>query len=161
VRQRYPAAGTANTAVELKVVELNGGTANVDLGGDRNIYVARVDWFPSSQHLAVQRETRNQQRLDLLKVDAHTGQSRTLLTGASSTWIHLDDNIAFVPQRHAFVWASERSGFRHLYLYDENGESVRPLTAGSWNVTKEIDSDHVDASRGLIFFTANEATPLE
>lgn len=161
VHQRYPAAGTANAIVELKVAALSGGTVNVDLGSDKNIYLARVDWFPSSEHLAVQRETRNQQRLDLVKVDVHTGQGRTLLTETSTTWVHLDDNIAFVPQRHAFVWASERTGYRHLYLYDENGELVRPLTAGAWNVTKEIDTDHVDAMRGLVFFTANEATPLE
>jgi dipeptidyl-peptidase-4 len=162
VRQRYPAAGTNNTSVELKIISLvNNATTNVDLGRDRNVYLARVDWFPNSESLAVQRETRDQKRLDLLKIDARSGAGRTLFTETSATWVNLSNNIAFIPERHEFVWASERSGFRHLYLFGENGELIRALTSGAWTVTGDISADSIDAKRGLIFFTANETTPLE
>jgi dipeptidyl-peptidase 4 len=162
VRQRYPAAGAPNTNVEIKVVDLaTGVSTNVDLGSDKDIYVPRVDWFPSGKYLAVQRETRNQQQLDLLKIDAQTGQGRVLLTETSKTWIDLGDNLAFVPRRNQFVWASQRSGFRHLYLYDETGELARPLTSGPWMVTGEVSAANIDAARGLIFFMGNQATPLE
>ena len=33
-----------------------------------------------------------------------------------------------------FIWASERSGFNHLYLYDSGGNLVRQLTSGDWQV---------------------------
>lgn len=162
VRQRYPAAGGVNSTVDLKIVDIAADAiVPVDLGRDRNFYLARVDWFPDSQSLAVQREPRNQQRLDLIKIDARTGSGRTLLTEASATWINLSNNIGFLADRKQFVWASERSGFRHLYLYDENGNLIRPLTAGSWVVTGDIGEDQLDAKRGLIFFTANQTTPLE
>jgi dipeptidyl-peptidase-4 len=161
-RQRYPMAGSANAIVELKVIELaNNNIVNVDLGRDRNSYLARVDWFPDSQFLAVQRQTRNQQRLDLLKAEVLTGISRVLLTETSNTWINLGADIAFIPQRRAFVWASQRTGFRHLYLYDENGEMLRPLTAGAWMVTSALKRDQIDAQRGLIFFSSNQTTPIE
>jgi dipeptidyl-peptidase-4 len=162
VRQRYPSAGTANVNIELKVIELAGdAVVNVDIGRDQNMYLARVDWFPDSRYLAVQRETRNQQRLELLKVEARSGQGRVLITETSNTWINLSDNLAFVRQRQAFVWASQRTGFRHLYLYDENGEMVRPLTAGAWTVTSELKTEQIDTQRGLIFFSSNQATPIE
>jgi dipeptidyl-peptidase-4 len=162
VRQRYPAAGTANTNVDVKVIDLtSNATTNVDLGRDRSVYLARVDWFPDSQSLAVQREPRNQQRLDLLKINALTGAGQILLTETSRTWINLSNNIAFVPERRAFVWASERSGFRHLYLYSESGEFIRPLTTGAWVVSGDVDASSIDAKRGLIFFSGNQATPLE
>ena len=80
-RQRYPAAGTANTRVELKVLELASGKVTpveLELGDG---YLARVDWFPDSKHLAVQRQTRDQKRLDLLKVDAASGQSQRAADG--------------------------------------------------------------------------------
>jgi dipeptidyl-peptidase-4 len=161
VRQRYPAAGSANVNIELKIVELaTSATVNVDVGRDLNIYLARVDWFPDSRHLAVQRQTRNQQRLDLLKVEAATGQNRVLLTEISDKWINLGANLAFVPQRRAFVWASQRTGFRHLYLYNENGEMLRPLTAGAWMVTSDLKAQDIDAQRGLIFFASNQTTPI-
>jgi len=160
--QRYPVAGSANANLELKVVELTGGAVvNVDIGRERNIYLARVDWFPDSRYLAVQRETRNQQRLDLIKSEVRTGQGRVLLTETSSTWINLGANLTFIPQRRAFVWASQRTGYRHLYLYDENGEMIRPLTSGAWTVTSELKPEQVDAQRGLIFFSSNQATPIE
>ncbi len=162
VRQRYPAAGTTNTLVGLKVFDLAGNkTFDVDLGQDPDFYLARVNWFPDSRWLAVQRQTRNQRQLELLKIDAHSGAGRVILTERGSTWINLSNNIAFIPERRAFAWASERSGFRHLYLYSEEGELLRPLTAGPWMVTGDIAGDQVDAKRGLIFFSANQTTPLE
>jgi dipeptidyl-peptidase 4 len=161
VHQRYPAAGTANTSVELRIIELSSDRIVKVAETDRNSYLARVNWFPNNQFLAVQKQTRNQQRLDLVKVDVHTGQGRVLLTETSNTWVSLNDNIAFIPQRRSFVWASQRTGFRHLYLYDENGEMQHPLTAGAWMVTSDVKPEHIDAQRGLIFFTANEATPIE
>jgi dipeptidyl-peptidase-4 len=160
VRQRYPAAGASNTRVELKVVELQNNTVvAVDLGRDNNVYLARVSWFPNGASLAVQRQSRDQRRLDLLKVDANTGSGRVLLTETSSSWVNLGSDPTFIPQRRAFIWTSERSGSRHLYLYDEEGELLRPLTAGAWTVNGKVTA--VDADRGLLYFHANAANPIE
>ena len=62
-RQRYPSAGTPNTRVELKVLDLaTNSVTPVQLGND-DTYLARVKWFPDSQRLAVQRQSRNQQHI--------------------------------------------------------------------------------------------------
>ncbi|HTE42307.1 MAG TPA: S9 family peptidase [Steroidobacteraceae bacterium] len=160
VRQRYPAAGANNSVVQLKILDLQGGAStDVDLGGDRNVYLTRVSWFPNSAALAVQRQSRDQRRLDLLKVDARSGAGRVLLSEASASWINLSPDPLFIPQRRAFVWVSERSGFRHLYLYDEEGELLRPLTAGPWMVDGRVVG--VDADRGLLYFHGNAAGPTE
>src|SRR5690606_30945361 len=88
-RQRYPAAGTANTKVELKIFDLrNGETRAVDVDlNDR--YLARVDWFPDSRSLAVQVQSRDQKQLDLIKIDADTNRSTLLLRETSPHWIEL------------------------------------------------------------------------
>lgn len=163
-RQRYPAAGTANTKVELKVLELaSGSTTPVDLGA-ADTYLARVTWFPDSRHLAVQRQTRDQKRLDLLKIDASKGSWSVLLTETSPAWVELHNDLRFLEKRPAFIWASRRSGYKHLYLYDLEGKLVRPLTAGAWMVVgdgSESGLVGVDEAKGLVYFLANEASPLE
>lgn len=163
-RQRYPAAGTPNTRVELKVLELGSGRITpVDLG-NADTYLARVTWFPDSRRLAVQRQTRDQKRLDLLKIDTDSGSAGTLLSETSNHWIELHNDLRFLEKRDGFIWASRRSGYRHLYLYDLDGKLIRPLTAGAWMVVGDGTEDGlvgVDEAKGLVYFSANEASPLE
>lgn len=164
VRQRYPAAGTANTHVELKVLSLESGAVapmGIELGDG---YLARVNWFRDSRHLAIQRQTRDQKKLDLLKVDSTSGKARVLLTETSPAWIELHDDLKFLEKQEAFVWASRRSGYRHLYLYDLDGRLVRQLTDGPWMVVGDGTENGVvgiDEAKGFVYFMANEASPLE
>ena len=163
-RQRYPAAGTPNTRVELKVMELASGKVTpVELQlGDG--YLARVEWFPDSKHLAAQRQTRDQKRLDLLKVDAASGAAQVLFTETSPHWIELNNDLHFLKSRPAFIWSSRRTGYKHLYLYDLDGKLLRPLTAGEWMVVGagvESGLVGVDEKRGNVYFLANAASTLE
>src|SRR5207249_2684717 len=106
--QRYPAAGTPNVAVTLWLMNPDGsGRAKVDLGGDPNIYLARVDWAKDGKTLYVQRESRDQKRLDLIAVDPATGASRVLFSESATTWINLTDD--FKPLKDgSLIWGSER-----------------------------------------------------
>lgn len=164
-RQRYPAAGTANATVALGVVELEGGTVHwLDLGADTDVYLARVDWFPAGDRVLVQRQSRDQKRLDLLSYPAGGGAPRLLLSERSETWVDLHDDLLFVPGRGQFVWASMRSGHSHLYLFDEDGALLRPLTAGDWDVEGDRDEAAVrgfDDRSGRLYFMATRKSPLE
>ncbi len=163
-RQRYPAAGTANTYVELKVLELASGKITpIDLQLGEG-YLPRVHWFPDSKHLAVQRQTRDQKRLDLLKVNVASLRSQVLLTETSPHWVELNSDLHFLERRPAFVWSSRRSGYKHLYLYDLDGKLLRPLTAGEWMVVGDNTENGVvgvDEQRGNVYFVANAASTLE
>ena len=162
--QRYPAAGGPNVLIRLGVADVQTGAVTwIDLGSDTNIYLARVNWLPDGKTLAIQRESRDQRQLDLLFANIDTGQSRVVLTENSKTWIDLNSELSFLSHSREFVWASARSGYQHLYLYDYQGHLLRPLTAGPWNVDdfraraiKGIDEKH-----RLIYFTATEKSPTE
>src|SRR3546814_2549844 len=92
--QRYPAAGTPNALVDLYVMKPDGsGKVKVDMGADPDIYLARVHWSADGDTLYVERENRDQTRLDMLVVDPATGTSRVLFSEKSGpkSWINLSN----------------------------------------------------------------------
>src|SRR5690242_15049130 len=131
--QRYPAAGTPNVTVTLWLMNPDGsGRAKVDLGSNPDVYLAGVDWSKDGRSLYVQRESRDQKRLDLLAVDPKTGASQIVLSETAKTWLNL--NSDFRPLKDgSFIWGSERSGFHHLYRF-ANGQ-LTPITHGDWVMT--------------------------
>jgi dipeptidyl-peptidase-4 len=164
--QRYPAAGTPNALIQLGVAEPGNDEIRwMDIGDDTDIYLARVTWFPDSDYLAVERQSRDQQTLDLLKINAESGNSRTLLTETSDTWINLHNELRFLESRPQFIWSSERSGHTHLYLYDNDGGLIRALTGGEWDVVDGERSRsallHVDESNNVLYATATLDSPME
>jgi dipeptidyl-peptidase-4 len=154
--QRYPAAGTPNVAVTLWLMNADGsGRAKVDLGSNPDIYLARVDWSKDGRALFVQRESRDQKRLDLLAVDPGSGATRPVLSETAKTWINLNDD--FHPLKDgSFIWGSERSGFHHLYRWAD-GQLI-PITRGDWSMTGLVG---VDEAAHRLFFTGNRDGVLE
>ena len=162
--QRYPAAGGPNVLVRLGVVDVqNGAVTWIDLGGDTDFYLARVNWLPDGKTLAIQRESRDQRKLDLLFADIETGRSRVVLTETSKTWIDLNSELSFLKESPEFIWASSRDGYQHLYLYDYDGRMLRQLTAGEWSVDdfRMRAIKGIDEKNRVIFFTATEKSPTE
>jgi len=148
--QRYPVAGSANAEVALYVMDPDGqNRVQVDLGGDTDIYLARVDWAPDGSALYVQRQNRAQTVLDMLKVDPATGTSEVLFTERAAVddyWINLSDDYKWLDDG-SLIWWSERDGYGHLYRYADGAWTQ--LTRGEWVVTKLVG---VDQDAGRVFF---------
>ncbi|MFY9530728.1 MAG: S9 family peptidase [Candidatus Acidiferrales bacterium] len=167
---RFPQAGEANPIARVGVVPLTGGEPKwMDTGKDTDVYLARVDWVPDSKHLAIQRLNRAQTKLELLLADAATGASRTVLTETDNYWINLsDESLRFFADGRRFLWTSERTGFRHLYLYDIDGKLLGQLTHGDWEVTGIEgfgpgggNSFALDERHGYVYFISNKDNAVE
>jgi dipeptidyl-peptidase-4 len=161
--ERYPAAGSANPIVKVFVVDVNVGTdggspLQMDTGKETDIYIPRVNWMPDSRTVAIQRLNRTQDTLELLAADAKTGTSRVILRDTDKYWINTSDDLKFLRDGKRFIWSSERTGYRHLYLYDLDGKQIAQLTSGDWEV---IGLTGVDEEAGMVYFTATEKSPLE
>src|SRR5690606_22881133 len=108
VEQRYPAAGERNVLVRLGVIA-PGADAKpqwIDLGPERDIYLARVDWR-DPQRLTCQRQSRDQKTLELVETTLASGAQRVLVTETSQTWVPLHNSLRFLKDGR-FVWQSER-----------------------------------------------------
>jgi dipeptidyl-peptidase 4 len=151
-QQRYPAAGTPNAVVSLAVIGADGKShVDVDLGPDKDIYLARVNWAHDGKTLYVQRLNRAQDRLDMLAVDPATGASRVLFTetAAPHSWINVTDAYRFLKDG-SLIWRSERDGHGHLYRF-RDGQWTQ-LTHGDWEVASIVG---LDEKAGRVILTGN------
>ncbi|HUF33877.1 MAG TPA: DPP IV N-terminal domain-containing protein [Acidimicrobiales bacterium] len=164
---RYPFAGADNALVRLGVVAVPGEGEEpseivwADLPDLAGGYLARVGWL-SDGALAVQVLDRAQGRLDLHRVDPATGSSTCLLTEESDVWVNVHGCFRALPDG-GFLWASERSGFRHLEVRAADGGLVRTLTAGDWMVdgVAAVDVEPADGSAGTVWCTGTLDGPTE
>jgi dipeptidyl-peptidase-4 len=153
---RYPFAGSANARVKLGVVSVDSGaTTWIDLGADDG-YLARVDWHPDGR-LFVQWLSRDWQHLELRAYDVGTGAGRVILAENLQPWINLHHDLRFVESTGEFIWSSERSGFRHLYLYAPDGKLIRQLTSGDWVAEATVALDEKDRK---LYFVGWKEGPL-
>ena len=164
LKQRYPATGRPNARVTLTILALDTGVAAACDLGQKDGYLARVEWYPEGDRLLVQWQARDQKRLDVLSFAVTGGGSRQLFSERSDTWVELNDDLYFLPERREILWASQRSGHNHLYRYDYGGVLQGPVTAGDWDVIGEWNAPAVrgiDERRGTVYFMATKKTPLE
>jgi len=157
--ERYPVAGGNNPIVRVYVGKVEGGEARVmDTGAETNIYLPRVEWLPDSKRVAIERLNRAQTVIDLLFADAGSGKSRVVMSEKDLYWININDDLTFLRDGKRFLWSSEKTGYRHIYLYDMDGKQLAQLTNGDWEVT---GLQGVDEAKGVVYFTETEKSPLE
>ncbi|MET3116007.1 dipeptidyl-peptidase-4 [Undibacterium sp. GrIS 1.8] len=153
IEQRYPYAGAANVLVSLALVNpQNSEIKQIDIGKDKDIYLVRADWSADAKTLVYQRQTRNQKQLDLIAVNAGSLAQTTMLTETSASWVSIMDKPYFLKESQQFIWTSERSGRKHIYLYDMQGKLIHPISQGEWGIDNILA---VDEKAQKIFFSSN------
>ncbi len=155
----YPKAGGTNATVKIGVYDLDSSrTVWMHTGTNSNQYIPRIQWTNDPNFLSIQRLNRLQNKLELLLADVRSGKIRVILTETDPCWVDVRDDLTFLKKTNQFLWTSERSGFRHIYLYNLNGKKVRQLTKGHWVVTSIAG---VDETNGYVYFTCNKGSSIE
>ena len=155
----YPKAGDPNPIVKLGVVNAAGGDIRwVDTYNYQpaDLLISRVAWTPDSKKVVYQAQNREQTFLDVNFADAHDGKSANIIHETSKAWVAINENPIWLKDG-SFIWASERSGWEHLYHYSADGKLLRQITNGKWEV-RSIEG--VDEANGFIYFTAMEHNPI-
>jgi dipeptidyl-peptidase-4 len=159
VLQAYPHAGGRNPVADLLVYDLatrkttvmdvrSGAQASSEGLGH---YVWSGVWTGDGHEILVRRADRLQKRIDLAACSPDTGACRTVVEESrpeswASSWAP-----TFLKDGKRFIWASERTGFRNLYLHHLDGGLITPLTTHAFDV---IDVVKVDEKRGFVWYTA-------
>jgi len=151
---RYPKPGAHNAIIKVGVVDINTKKTNwLDLGKDDDIYIPRIEFTNDVNVLSVQRLNRLQNHLELLFYYLDSGKHKTIIDEKSDAWIDIHDDLRFLNKSNQFIWSSERDGFLHLYLFNNDGSIVNQITKGNWEVKKLIN---VNENLKKVFFTADK-----
>ena len=130
-------------------------------------YIQLLDWSDDSQKLYFLTSDRVMKNISLYSVDVKTGKSTSLLTEVSDTYLiglnllqgyskrlRSAKQLVLFDERNQFSWMSERSGYNQIYLYDDLGNMVRPLTNYGKNGIV-VSINEVDKQNGWIYFLAH------
>lgn len=134
----------------------SGKQINIDRSQFPNAYrLSDASWWKDGRAFRMEYNQRGHELYKVLEVDGETGKVRTLIheeppkffSYSTTRFRHYTDN------GEEIIWASERDGYRHLYLYDgRTGEVKNQITKGDW-VVREVDS--VDTQKRQIWFRAS------
>lgn len=170
IKVRYPLVGETIETVRVGVLELSTGETTWLKGtGIPNEYVANVDWLPDSNRISFRSLNRAQDKLDLFFADRYTGKSEFVLHESDEGWVNPSDDLYFLEDGKYFIWGSERTGYKHLYLYDLEGNLINPVTRGNWAVRAPFQVAYwsgksavsIDETNKWLYFTSLEKSSLE
>ena len=119
-------------------------------------------WWKDSRGFTFEYNQRGHQLYRVIEVDAQSGKARTLIDETAKTFFYynpLGPGLSAgrryrhdVADGKEIIWASERDGWEHLYLYDgATGRVKSQITKGDWLVR---DVDFVDDEKRQIWFEA-------
>jgi len=169
----YPKAGEMNSAARAGVISSTGGSTRwFNVPGDpRDHYLARMEWAANSDEVIIQQLNRLQNTNVVMLGDSRTGIVHTIMTEKDDAWVDVAwgdidwdkrglarGEVEWMNGGKSFLWASERDGWRHIYLISRDGKQVKTVTPGNYDV---IGVDYVDEKTGWIYFTASPDNPTQ
>ena len=124
-------------------------------------------WWKDSRAFTFEYNQRGHQAYTVIEVDAQTGKTRPLIAEQTRTFFYYNDLgpglSAGRKYRHdvndgkEIIWASERDGWEHLYLYDGvTGKVKNQITKGNWLVR---NVDYVDDNKCQVWFETGGMVP--
>ncbi|MCI0750815.1 MAG: S9 family peptidase [Flammeovirgaceae bacterium] len=141
---KYPKAGEDNSLVEIWIYDVaTKQKVKADIGSEKDIYIPRVMWTQNPNMLSIRRMNRLQNTLEILHADAATGKSSLIFTEKRDTYYDIDytDDLIYLNDGKQFILTSERSGYKHAYLYTITGSLVKQITNGEWEAVQVVGFD--------------------
>lgn len=168
-KYKYPKAGEDNSKVRLTVYNIEtkdsftpgiDGIPTVTNSESTWEYIPRFQWTNSSNVLAFMIMNRLQNQMRILSFDiAQQGKLSTLYEEQCDTYVDVPDTWQFITvgkgkkAQEQMLITSERDGYRHIYLYNMQGNLVKQVTTGEWEV---CDVPGVDVKNQRLYYTSRE-----
>jgi dipeptidyl-peptidase 4 len=156
----YPNAGEDPSPTKIGVVDLaNAKTKWMNIEGDpKQNYLTKMEWS-SKNELIIQQLNRKQNESKIWLANTVTGSGKVLWSDTDKAWVDLEatwnsnSNMGWnwIENGKAFVWASEKDGWRHLYRIGMDGKESL-ITKGDFDVTKIY---LINEPENLVYFAAS------
>ena len=158
IKQAKPGGPFPQTELFIADI-LSKSQVRIDTGAEPDQQFTLLGWRPDGSELLFLRLDREYKKVDLMAANPLTGATRVILSETQKTFVKgydigSDRYEPFVPLEDGsrFIWLSEKDGWKHIYLYDMDGNLIRRLTQGTFPVLQVIA---VDEEAGWVYFTAH------
>lgn len=122
-------------------------------------YIDDIKWSKDSKYFTFEYNKRGHQVYQVIKVNAETAEPKVVINETSATFFHYSGKKYRydLEKTNEIIWASERDGWNHLYLYDsETGNVKNQITRGEWVIRGVVG---VDENKRQIIFQAGGREP--
>ncbi len=166
---KYPMAGMNTHVVTIGVYDLKTKktvylkTPPVDVTAtalEQTCYFTNISWSPDAKTIYMFELNRDQNDCRLVSYDAVTGERLTeLCRETSDKYVEPLNPIQFLPWNNSqFIMQSRKDGYNHIYIYNVNGELIKQLTSGPWEVLDVLGFNEKQKS---VIIASNEIHPLQ
>ncbi|MGB1296073.1 MAG: DPP IV N-terminal domain-containing protein [Flavobacteriales bacterium] len=156
---RYPMAGSKSEEVTLEVYNVSTKqTTKIKTEGDKEQYLTNIAFSPDERSIYIAVLNRDQNHVKLNQYDVESGNFiKTLFEEKHDKFVQPLNAMIFIPKRdHEFLWRSKRNGYDHFYRYDINGNMIKQVTDGAFDVKDFIGFDKTN-----LLFTAYQNHGME
>lgn len=162
---KYPMAGMKSHEVTVGIYNTNTDsilyldTRRDESLAERENYLTNLAWDPEEEYLYIAKINREQNHMWLERYDIEDGALDTVLfEEVNARYTEPCDPMIFVPQHpDQFLWYSLRDGYKHLYLYNTDGQLLSQVTSGNYEVEGFIG---FDSKAENIFIYANKESAI-
>ncbi|MEG0456278.1 MAG: DPP IV N-terminal domain-containing protein, partial [Bacteroides sp.] len=155
---KYPKAGYANSKVEVRTFDIKSKvTRTLKVPVDADGYIPRIRFTSDPNKLAIMTLNRHQNRFDMYFADPRSTVSKLALRDESPYYIseNVLDNIRFYPDNFSYI--SDKDGYPQLYWYSMNGNLVKKVTNGNFEVKQFLGYDPTEEA---FYYSSNEESPM-
>ena len=139
---KYPVAGEQNSVVSLRSYDVETRkTKTVRFNDPRIEYIPRIGFGDAPERLIVSTLNRAQNRMEVYAVNPKSTVCRSLLVEEAKAWIAPAAYEGMRLEKEGIAILSERSGWSHLYIYSYEGQLLRQVTSGDYDVTAYYGAD--------------------
>ena len=154
---KYPVAGETNSKVSLHSYDVETRKVkNITLPDDNIEYIPRIYFGNATERLIVPTLNRAQNHLEIYSVNPKSTVVKSIYVEDSKSWISPETYETIKFYNDYFILTSERSGYFHIYQYSYNGNQIRQITSGDYDITSFYGID----LQGNIYFQSTANGPL-
>ena len=155
---KYPVAGATNSKVTVHSFDIkNRVTRTLQVPVEADGYIPRIHFTDDPEKLAVVTLNRHQNQMDIYMVNPRSTVAKLVVRETNDKYIRETAYGSLKFYKGHFGYLSDRSGYQHLYWYTLNGNLVKQVTSGDFEVT---DFYGYDAASGQFYYAAHGTSPL-
>jgi dipeptidyl-peptidase-4 len=121
------------------------------LNKDRDNEFRPSIWLGNDSRFYFSRTSRDLKRIDIGTIDIATGKVTPIIDERFNTYVEVNRPGLINDGKELIHW-SERDGWAHFYLFDENGKLKNQITKGAFHCESIVN---IDEKKRILYFTAN------